>query len=360
MRRGPSGLLHPSLKKVPGWACAGSSGEESNLGDATSAPPARGSRRAVLGVNWTPRPTSISVKPVVSEIASPRVLPVALLTGCGGGGGDADPESARCTSPSATFGDATRGGDHREVAVHYTCVETELAGTLYLPSGAGRHPAVVWVHGSGEQPRLNYGPIVAGLVEDGIAVFSYDKRGVAESGGDCCTSPGTTTSSQRMPTARCSPFDRIPMSTPTRSGLYGASEAGWVVPLANARLSKPVAFTALVDGPAVTTGEEKVWSDAAGEGDEAPLTEAKKAEATQRLEEAGPSGFDPAPYIEQLSTPGLWLYGGGDKSIPTDRSVEILTRLKRAGKDFTIVVFPVPGTDWSTTFQLLRKRPRRS
>jgi hypothetical protein len=31
------------------------------------------------------------------------------------------------------------------------------------------------------------------------------------------------------------------------------------------RLSKPDAFTAFVDGPAVTTGEEDVWSEAAGE-----------------------------------------------------------------------------------------------
>jgi dipeptidyl aminopeptidase/acylaminoacyl peptidase len=222
-------------------------------------------------------------------------------------------------------------------------VETELAGTLYLPSGAGRHPAVVWVHGSGEQPRLNYGPIVAGLVEDGIAVFSYDKRGVAESGGDCCTSPGNYNLVAADADGAVLAVRSHPDVDPNKVGFYGASEAGWVVPLANARLSKPVAFTALVDGPAVTTGEEKVWSDAAGEGDEAPLTEARKAEATQRLEEAGPSGFDPAPYIEQLSTPGLWLYGGGDKSIPTDRSVEILTRLKRAGKDFTIVVFPGAG-----------------
>ena len=44
-----------------------------------------------------------------------------------------------------------------------------------------------------------------------------------------------------------------------------------------------------------------------------------------------------------MSTPGLWLYGGADKSIPTDRSVQILSRMKRAGKDFTIVVFPNAG-----------------
>src|SRR4029078_3126321 len=103
-------------------------------------------------------------------------------------------ESARCTSPNATFGDATDVGTHREVAVHFTCEDTALAGTLYLPNRSGRHPAVVWVHGSGEPPRLPYeADIVAPLVDDGIAVFSYDTRGVSESEGDCCTNPGQYT-----------------------------------------------------------------------------------------------------------------------------------------------------------------------
>lgn len=270
-------------------------------------------------------------------------MPVAVATGCGGGGGEADPVSARCTSPNATFGDAADLGTHREVAVHFTCQETELAGTLYLPKESGRHPAVVWVHGSGEQPRLNYGPVVAPLVENGIAVFSYDKRGVGQSEGDCCTNPGRYNLVAADADGAVLAVRSHPEIDADRVGFYGASEAGWVVPLADSRLSKPVAFTALVDGPAVTTGEEKVWSDAAGEDDDEPLTAEKKAEATQKLQEAGPSGFDPAPLIEQMSTPGLWLYGGADKSIPTDRSVEILTRLKRAGKDFTIVVFPNAG-----------------
>jgi pimeloyl-ACP methyl ester carboxylesterase len=269
------------------------------------------------------------------------LVPVTLVSGCGGGG--ADPESARCTSPNATFGDASDLGTHREVAVHFTCEETALAGTLYLPNGSGRPPAVVWVHGSGEQPRLNYGPVVAPLVEDGVAVFSYDKRGVGESEGACCTSPGEYDLVAADADGAVNAVRSHPEIDPNKVGLYGASEAGWVVPLADSRLAKPVAFTALVDGPAVTTGEEEVWSDAAGEEDEGPLTAEKKAEATQKLQEAGPSGFDPAPLIEQMSTPGLWLYGGADKSIPTGRSVEILTRMKQAGKDFTIVVFPNAG-----------------
>jgi alpha-beta hydrolase superfamily lysophospholipase len=59
-----------------------------------------------------------------------------------------------------------------------------LRGTIYLPPGHGRHPAVIWLHGSGEQPRLSYGPLVAAYVNDGIAFFTYDKRGVAESEGE--------------------------------------------------------------------------------------------------------------------------------------------------------------------------------
>jgi pimeloyl-ACP methyl ester carboxylesterase len=93
----------------------------------------------------------------------------------------------------------------------------------------------------------------------------------------------------------------------------------------------------------VTTGEEEVWSKAAGEDEPGPLTAEKRAEATRKLREAGPSGFDPAPYLEQKSTPGLWLYGGADKSIPTEKSVKILRRMKQAGKDFTIVVFAGAG-----------------
>jgi pimeloyl-ACP methyl ester carboxylesterase len=266
---------------------------------------------------------------------------VAFGSGCGGG--DADPESARCTSPSATFDDATDLGTHREVGVQFTCEDATLAGTLYLPSRTGRHAAVVWVHGSGEQPRLNYGTVVAPLVEDGIAVFSYDKRGVAESEGECCTSPGQYDLVAADAAGAVEALRSRDDIDAARIGFYGASEAGWVVPLADAQLRKPVAFTALVDGPVVTTGEEEAWSDAAGEDEPGPLTAEKRAEATRELQEAGPSGFDPAPYIERMSTPGLWLYGADDKSIPTARCVEILTRLKRAGKDFTIVVFPGAG-----------------
>ena len=38
----------------------------------------------------------------------------------------------------------------------------------------------------GPEVRLRYGAFVATLVDAGIAMFSYDKRGVGESQGSCC------------------------------------------------------------------------------------------------------------------------------------------------------------------------------
>jgi pimeloyl-ACP methyl ester carboxylesterase len=222
---------------------------------------------------------------------------VAFAGGCGGGG-TSDPETARCENPNPTSEDATKLGDHREIALRFTCEGAVIAGTLYLPSKDGRYPAVVWVHGSGEQPRLPYeADIVAPLVEDGIAVFSYDKRGVGESEGACCTDPGQYNLVAADADGAVLALRSRADIDATRVGFYGVSEAGWVVPLANSRLREPVAFTALVSAPTVTTGEEEVWSDAAGEDEPEPLSAEKKAEATRRLEEEDPSGFDPAPYI---------------------------------------------------------------
>jgi len=54
-----------------------------------------------------------------------------------------------------------------------------LEGTIYKP----RHPqaALVLVHGSGQETRMH--KMASILAEKGIAVLTYDKRGVGKSGG---------------------------------------------------------------------------------------------------------------------------------------------------------------------------------
>lgn len=58
----------------------------------------------------------------------------------------------------------------------------ELAGTLYLPSGTGPFPAIVFAHGAGQYPRQHvFAAMEAGrLVEAGYAFLVADKRGVGD------------------------------------------------------------------------------------------------------------------------------------------------------------------------------------
>ncbi|MFJ5986255.1 alpha/beta hydrolase [Lentzea sp. NPDC092896] len=71
--------------------------------------------------------------------------------------------------------------------------DTPLAGTLSMPDGAGPHPAVLLLHGSGRldrdgnagRLRQNLGPALAeSLARQGIASLRYDRRGVGASPGD--------------------------------------------------------------------------------------------------------------------------------------------------------------------------------
>lgn len=82
---------------------------------------------------------------------------------------------------------------YRVEAVTFGNGEVTLAGTLTLPPGAGPHPAVVLVSGSGPQDRdetLGGGIAIKpfrlladALTREGVAVLRYDDRGVGASTG---------------------------------------------------------------------------------------------------------------------------------------------------------------------------------
>jgi len=74
-----------------------------------------------------------------------------------------------------------------EQAVHFANASVTLAGTLILPEGPDKHPAVVLFHGSGPQRRDLFTARWFGA--HGIAALAYDKRGVGESTGNFRTVP---------------------------------------------------------------------------------------------------------------------------------------------------------------------------
>jgi len=269
------------------------------------------------------------------------VLLLAIISACGPS--YSDPETATCNNPSASFGDPHIFSDYQEIDVHFTCEGATLAGTLTQPLGSGPHPALVWVHGSGKEARLTYkAPLVQKLVQSGLAVLSYDKRGVGESQGICC--PGDDNHFNLLAADVAGAVNVLRSRSDIDSkqiGLLGASQAGWIVPLSVSRFDH-VDFIALVDAPAVSTGEESLYSRLTGEegGQASGLS---KEEIAQRLKKAGPSGFDPQRFLKQINVPGLWLYGGEDLSQPVDSDLLILDRLKKDGKDITTVIFPGAG-----------------
>ena len=97
-------------------------------------------------------------------------------------------------APEPTVDPATLSYTAEEVTFPGGAAEVELAGTLTLPPGAGPHPVVVLMSGSGPQDRDEllaplsaikpFAMIADALTSAGVAVLRYDDRGVGSSTGD--------------------------------------------------------------------------------------------------------------------------------------------------------------------------------
>jgi dienelactone hydrolase len=203
----------------------------------------------------------------------------------------------------------------------------------------------VWLHGSGEEPRLSYGPLVASYVGDGIAFFSYDKRGVGDSEGKCCPDVyGHFNLVTADAVGAVAAVRRSPQIDPNRVGFLGASAAGWVAPRA-AETSKHVAFLAIASPGVLQHSIVANFEEFAG-GSESTKPRPSEAAIARKVADwqRDASGFDPRPYLERLDIPALWLIGGGDRNIPPVQSVAALRAIERdRGKDWTIIVFPGAG-----------------
>jgi hypothetical protein len=79
---------------------------------------------------------------------------------------------------------ATKLDSYRRENVSFRGAAGTIAGVLLTPPGAGPHPAIVLIHGTGRTDRYNVLPIAHFLVSHGVAILGYDKRGVGASAGD--------------------------------------------------------------------------------------------------------------------------------------------------------------------------------
>jgi dienelactone hydrolase len=224
-----------------------------------------------------------------------------------------------------------------------------LAGSVLTPKKP--NAAVVIVHGS--DPVKRELEFAKRLAKEGIAVLTYDKRGVGESGGVYVgPSVGTnnidTTNLNLLAqdaSAAINTFQNYLKDKKISIGLVGFSQAGWIIPITASKNSK-IDFMVLFSGPTVTTleqlrfqfytdGDPKFWEN---------HTEADAIEHTKNDPDRYQfAPIDPKFYLNTLSIPGLWLFGEKDIQIPVKLCIEQLNALKAQGKPFEYALFPRLG-----------------
>jgi uncharacterized protein len=203
------------------------------------------------------------------------------------------------------------------------------------------------------------------LAANGIAALVYDKRGVAKSTGNWRTATFADLAGDVR--AAVAALRQQRDVNPGLVGLWGLSQAGWIVPLVASNDAK-VAFLVLVSTPALTPAQQEIdrvalvmKADGAASADveaagwylrtffdvvagrqswEALRTEMATTSGAswvryvprpQSKREVGwspePAELDPAPLLAQITVPVLALHGGNDLDIQAATNSMLYSKL---------------------------------
>jgi pimeloyl-ACP methyl ester carboxylesterase len=245
------------------------------------------------------------------------------------------------TPPELTAQDVTfRSGD---LTLHGTVIGPRDGAVLGTHAVTGRRPAMVLVHGSGQGvPRENLRPAAEAFAARGVVTLIYDKRaaGYSPAHRDFGLLADDALAAVAVLRAR-------PGVDPTKVGLWGISEGGWVAPIAAAR-SADVAFLVVVGANGIAPAQQQAW--AYGErqrhrGVTSPGQNAFPTTMTRLLAGAGlfaQADYDPVPTLRRVRQPVLGIWGGKDRLTPPG---EGLTRFQQAlagsgNPHYTLRVFP--------------------
>jgi pimeloyl-ACP methyl ester carboxylesterase len=224
-----------------------------------------------------------------------------------------------------------------------------LGGTIFTPDKI--QAAVVIIHGSGQEKRMtNFATILA---SNGIAVLTYDKRGVGESAG-VYAGPEVGTNNVDFSNLNLLSLDasaavntlaKYLSNNQIPIGLIGGSQAGWIIPL-TAEKNKKVQFMTIFSGALITVKEQLRFQFFTN-GDQNFWNTHSEEEARKHVFN-DPDKYefidtDPKGILSKLSIPGIWIFGGKDIQVPVRLSIEYLDTLKSKGKHYEYKLFPNLG-----------------
>lgn len=288
-----------------------------------------------------------------------------------------DPRFTEAADLAMTKAKALPALQEQEVLI--TGAAGQIGASLIMPSGKGPFPGVVFLHGSGPQPRDASRFHAQALAQRGIAALIYDKRGVGESSG-----PKTWPAFADLATDAISAAKFLQAQANISSvGFYGHSQGGWIAPLAASRWPA-AAFVITSSGPLVKPARETQWDtvramrkaganesqveqaravieqwyqsmktndrpafDRAMQGVRAEpwflasgLSQfAEPVDATSQAAYLLDHDYDPLPALRNVSAPVLWILSKDDESIDALETSALLEKEIAAGRNIRIKMY---------------------
>lgn len=263
---------------------------------------------------------------------------------------------------------------------------------IYKPQGQGPFPAVVIVHGSKNHTKDFYTEYSEYFAENGIVTLNYDNRGHGSSEGNLWTSTFQNLGSDA--TAAVEHLKTLDYVDSNKIGLWADSHGGWIVLIADS-LSDNIDFIISKSGPSVTplktvyfdvennylnvqktpnkekgrilnmypmifeyltkNRSDSLWNQISNNLEYFEPTPYFKNSFDEYYKELllppdkiapineiqiAPSGrdydFDPKPYLENLKTRMLLIYGTSDKLIPTSECIKVVENIQNPNIDLKV------------------------
>jgi len=236
--------------------------------------------------------------------------------------------------------------EYTEISFKHTNKTFNLAGMLMLPEGEGPFPTAIIIHGSGPSRRNSkwYLSIAKYLQDNGIAVLLPDKRGCEKSEGKWLGA-----SLEKLATDTLSAIGFVKSQniySYSTIGLIGMSQGGWIAPIAASK-SQDISFVVSMSGATVTTEEQLLYEET---HNIAPYTYTFIAKlvakvTTNNLKKKAffipLAGFDPIPFWKKVTVPVFIAFGGDDKNVPVELSINRLRENEL--NNFKIKTYPKGG-----------------
>lgn len=273
--------------------------------------------------------------------------------------------------------------NHTIINTEFKNGDISFSANIYKPTGIGPFPAVIIVQGSKNHTKDFYTEYSEYFANHGIVALNYDNRGHGKSKGNLWTSTFNNLASDLN--AAVKHVKTLDYVNKDKVGFWADSHGGWIVLLAD-NLSDSIDFIISKSGPAITplatvqydvnknylnkqnvpekekqkiiklypkifeyltrSRNERLWAYIKGELDYFEPTPYFKNDFDQFYKgllkppkempppdeiQIAPSGrdydFDPKPYLENLTTRMLLLYGTADKLIPVNECISIIKNI---------------------------------